>query len=258
MAADQEKQPEQKSLEQKSLEQKPSERKPAEKSQRADEVTMAEKLIDFIQKNRRLLFVGVIAIAVGLIGSIVGLTVRERIVTNAFIRLDALQQRHHALIPYIGSEEVEAALRQGEITALLEELGLFAARNSGFAAARAHGIRAAIFEGQERWPQAEGAWIAAANASPASYFAPISLFNAAVAAEEHGDLESAMALYTRAMAHEDAFFIAIRAQFSIGRLHEARNDRQAAIAAYQSLLSRWPHDPLFANLAQSRIILLSD
>ena len=228
------------------------------KNKRTDELTVAEKLIEFIQRNRRLLLGGFIVIAVVLVGSIVGLTAQERIMENSFVRLDEFEQRHITLLPYIGSEDVAALLRQGEITALLEELGLFAARTSGFASARAHSIRAAIFEAQGRWPLAEGAWIAAANASPRSYFAPVSLFNAAVAAEEHGDLESALELYTRALAHDEFAFIAIMAQFSIGQLHEAKDNREAALAAYQALLIRWPLDPLFANLAQSRIILLAD
>jgi len=256
MAADQEK-PEQAPLKEAPLKETALKQKPSEKNQRESDVTMAEKLIEFIQKNRRLLFVGFIAIAVILIGSIVGLAVQERFRANAFMRIDEFEQRYQALRPYIGSEEIEAALRQGEITALLEELAVFAARSSGFAAARAHNMRAEIFERQERWQQAEGAWAAAAHATPASYFAPISLFNAAVAAEERGDLESALSLYARALAH-DYPPVAIRAQFAIGRIHDARNDREAALAAYQNLLSRWPHDPLFSNLAQSRIILLSD
>jgi len=240
------------------VDQEKPEQKSAAKSERADELSMAEKLIGFIQRNRRILFVGFIAIAVALLASVVGLTVRESVVENAFLRLDELELRHHALMPYIGSEDVAALLRQGEVTALLEELGLFAARNSGFSAATAHGMRAAIFEAQARWPLAEGAWLAAANAAPESYFAPISLFNAAAAAEEHGDLASAIELYTRALAHDENSFVAVIAQFYIGRLHEAKNNREAALAAYHALLSRWPHDPQYANLAQSRIILLSD
>ena len=238
------------------VDQEKKEVKSAARNAKTDELSVAERLIEFIQRNRRILFAGFIAIAVILIGSIVGLTVRESVVENAFVRIDEFEQRYIALRPYIGSEELEAILRQGEITALLEELGLFAARNSGFAAARAHSIRAAIFEEQGRWPLAESAWVAAANASPRSYFAPVSLFNAAVAAEEHGDLESALDLYTRALAHDDLSFVAIISQFSIGRLHEAKDNREAALAAYRALLSRWPLDPLFANLAQSRILLL--
>ena len=234
-------------------------KKPAEKAQRAGELTITEKVIEFIQRNRRILLATFVLITVGLAGSLIGLTVRERATATAFSRIDGFEQRHQELSVFIGREDGEALLRQGEVTFLLEELGLFAARSSGFVSARAHSIRAAIFEEQERWELAERAWLAAADASPQTYFAPIALFNAAVAAEEHGNLDSAIALYTRiTQEHESVFFIAVRAFFSLGRLAEARGDTEAALAAYRGLLSRWPQDPLYANLAQSRVISLTD
>ena len=221
-----------------------------------EKLSVAERLIEFIQKNRRVLLAGFIVIAVGLVGSIVGLTVRERVVANAFMRLDEFQQRHIALMPYIGAEEL---LRQDEVNALLEELNAFAARNSASVAARAFNMIASIYWAQERWSEAERAWIAVADAMPRPHLSPISLSNAAVAAEYDGDFESAIALHTRVVQeHEHVLFVAVRSQFSIGRLHEARGDIEAALAAYRSLLSRWPHDPRYANFAQSRIIVLSD
>ncbi|MCL2232440.1 MAG: tetratricopeptide repeat protein [Treponema sp.] len=221
-----------------------------------EKLSAAEKLIEFIQKNRRLLLAGFVVIAVGLLGAIVGLTVRERVVTNAFIRLDEFALRHDELMPYFEGEDVS---RQPEINALIEELSAFASRNSGAVAARAFNMLASIYWAQERWSEAERAWTAVADAAPRPHLSPISLFNAAVAVEYEGDLESAIALHTRVVQdHEHVFFIAVRSQFSIGRLNEARGDIQAAIAAYQGLLSRWPHDPHYANLAQSRIIVLSD
>jgi len=216
-------------------------------------LTTAEKLIEFIQKNRRLLFAGFIVIVVGLVGSLIGLTVRERVTINAFVQLDALEQRFIALQDYI------AAPGDGEnaaVAALLDELDAFAARNSRFQAARAHYFRANIFEAQERWDNAQQAWLAATNAVPRTYFAPIALWNAAVAAERYGDLELAIALYARLVReYESSFYLAVRSQFSIGRLEEARGNTEAAIAAWQSLLGRWPLDP-HADFAQNRLIVL--
>lgn len=216
-------------------------------------MTTAEKLIEFIQKNRRLLFAGFIVIVVGLVGSLIGITVRERVTINAFVQLDAIEQRFIALQGYIAAP---ADGENAEVAALLDDLDTFAARNSRFQAARAHGLRAVIFQEQERWLDAQQAWLAAANAAPRTYFAPIALWNAAAAAEDYGDMEAAIALYARIVQeHEAAFYIAARAQFSIGRLEEARGAPEAAIAAYQSLLARWPHDT-HADFAQTRLIVL--
>jgi len=221
-----------------------------------ENLSASERLIEFIQKNRRLLLAGFVVIAVGLVGAIVGLTVRERFVANAFIRLDEFALRHDGLLPYFEGGD---ASRQAEINAFIEELAAFASGNSGAVAARAFNMLASVHWAQERWPEAERAWVSAADAMQRPHLSPISLSNAAVAAEYHGDLESAIALHTRVVQeYEHILFIAVRSQFSIGRLNEARGDIQAAIAAYQGLLSRWPQDPRYANLAQSRIIVLSD
>ena len=46
------------------------------------------------------------------------------------------------------------------------------------------------------------------------------------------------------------------AQFSIGRLNEAINDRQGAIEAYRLVLAKWPDVSIWASLARNRIIAL--
>jgi tetratricopeptide (TPR) repeat protein len=232
--------------------------KPAMKNARDNESTAAERLIEFLRNNRRLLLAALVLITVGLFGSVIGLVVRDRVTANAFLSVDEFEQRYDQLFPYIGSEEEEALLRQGEITALLDDLSVFASRNRGFVAASAYRIKAEIFERQEHWALAQTSWAAAAAAAPRSYFAPIALFNAAAAAEEDDNTEAALGLYTQALASTDALFIAVRAQFAIGRLNEELGNTEAALDAYRAVLSRWPHDPLFASLAQSRLIALSN
>jgi tetratricopeptide (TPR) repeat protein len=79
-----------------------------------------------------------------------------------------------------------------------------------------------------------------------------------VAAEEQGDIETAIAHYKNALEHSKVFPSAVRAQFSIGRLEESMNRKDAALEAYRSVVNNWPNDPLWPNLAQSRILALSD
>ena len=235
---------------QKSLDQK-------SRAQKTAESGIAERLAEFIQKNRRVLLFGFVAAIVILFGFATAFTLREKLQERAFRNFDVLDQRFQVLRPYIGSEEINTS-RQAELNALLQELNVFTARNWGFAAVRAWAVIAEIHEGEKNWAEAEQAWISAAKAAGKSYLAPVSLFNAAVAAEEQGNIDSAIDLYTQALDHEDIFPAAARAQFFIGRLHESRNDRQAALEAYRTLLSKWPADQLWSNLAQSRIIILSD
>ena len=225
---------------------------------RESELTFSEKLNAFLHRNRKLIIIGFLAIVVTLSVFIVASIVRERIQTNALTRLDELMQRHEEIQPFIGSDRPDALTRQIELFVLLEDLAEFGRRNSGFAAARAYTIRAEISWELENWDDAEQAWIEAARAAGRSYLAPISFYNAAVAAEEQGNTESAIAHYRSALAFGDIFPAAARAQFSVGRIEELRNNREAAIAAYRNILNSWPDDPVWSDLAQTRLIILSE
>jgi tetratricopeptide (TPR) repeat protein len=227
-------------------------------SQKTAEPSIGEKINDFIQKNRRAIILGFFAIVVIVAAFIITSAVTERVQLNALSRVDEFEIRYAELISRSVHEGSDGVLIIMETRALLNELAVFARRNSRFAAARAHIISAEIHEWQQNWAEAETAWTSAAVAAGRSYLAPLSFFNAAVAAEEQGNIESAITLYNRALEFGDTFPAAARAQFSIGRLRESQNNRQAALEAYRSLVGRWPNDPLWANLAQSRIVILSN
>ena len=223
---------------------------------KTDEVKFSHQVADFIQKYRKGIFISFAAIILLLAGSIITITVRDRIQARALRELDALSSRYGELRFFIGSEEDD--LHQGDIALLLEDLGAFQNRNSGFPAALAYNISAHIHWEQENWAEAELAWTRAAASSGRTYLAPISLFNAAAAAEEQGNIDTAIDLYRQAVAQGTAFPAAPRAQFSIARLEEYRNNREAALQAYRTLVNQWPNDPLWTNLAQSRILLLDN
>ena len=229
---------------------------PAAKDNRPEEIPITDRLNDFIQKNRSKLLIGLLAVIVILAGFIVVTTMRDKVRAGALSKVDAFNRRYEALKPYIAGEE--AASKQSDVDALLEELAVFAAKNSGFAAARAYTISAGIYWDEKNWAEAQKAWLASAEVAAKTYLAPVSICNAAVAAEEQGDVQSAIDLYTRAIDTDNSFPAAARSQFSIGRLEESRNNPTAALEAYRTLVSKWPDDPVWSNLAQSRIVVLSD
>ena len=224
-------------------------------------VTITERVTDFIQKNRRVLFIGLIVIVVVLAGFITVVTVRDKLQESALGQVDEFSRQYEAIridpdIDY--SDDPYIVTRMGEVAVLLVNIEGFAARNSGFAAARAYNLAANIHWDQNNRDEAERAWLDAAKAAGKNYLAPVSFYNAAVAAEERGDIETAIAHYRSALEHGNVFPSAVRAQFSIGRLEESRNRTDAAIEAYRNVLNNWPNDPLWPNLAQSRILALSD
>jgi len=233
----------------------------ADAQKKEEAVTIGEQVADFIQKNRKILFIGLIAIVVVLAGFITVVTVREKLQERALSQVEEYGRYYEAIRmdpdgdysddPYIVS-------RMGEIAVLLVNIEGFAATNSGFAAARAYNLAANIHWDQGNRDEAERAWLDAAKAAGKTYLAPVSYYNAAVVAEERGDIETAIAHYQRALEHGKVFPSAVRAQFSIGRLEESRNRKDAALEAYRNVLNNWPNDPLWPNLAQSRILALSE
>ena len=227
--------------------------------QKKDEVvTINEKVTDFIQKNRKILFIGLIALIAVLAGFITVIIVREKVLEKALSQIDEFNRRYEGVRFEPESDDPYIASKMAEIAYLLVDIEGFAGRNSGLASARAYNLIANIQWDQNNRDAAEKAWLDAAKAAGKNYLAPVSLYNAAVAAEERGDVDTAIAYYSRALEHGKIFPSAVRAQFSIGRLEESRNRKESALEAYRNVLSNWPNDPLWPNLAQSRILALSE
>ncbi|MDR1802326.1 MAG: tetratricopeptide repeat protein [Treponema sp.] len=212
-------------------------------------VTINQKVTDFIQKNRKILFIALIVLVVALAGFITFVTVRDKLQESALSQVDEFSRRYDA-IRVEGYGDTDPYL--------LVNIEGFAARNSGFAAARAYSLAADMQWEQNNFEAAERAWLDAAKAAGKNYLAPLSLYNAAIAAEERGNIETAIAHYRSALEYGNVFPSAVRAQFSIGRLEESRDRKDAALEAYRNVVNNWPNDPLWPNLAQSRILALSE
>ncbi|GHT64182.1 hypothetical protein FACS1894110_03350 [Spirochaetia bacterium] len=216
-----------------------------------EKVSLGEGINNFIQKNRKGILVCFGVIVVLLAGFIGGLAIRDAVRDKTISRVEEFNTRYEELRWDISEGE-----KAEEVTALLDDLAAFAEKTSGYAGGRAWAIIAGIRGDKKEWPQAEQAWSSAAKAASKTYLAPVALFNAAAAAEEQGNTEDAIRLYTECLARADIFPAAARAQFSIGRLRESQSNSAAALEAYRALVSKWPKDPVWTSLAQNRIIAL--
>ncbi|GHT75225.1 hypothetical protein FACS1894124_6280 [Spirochaetia bacterium] len=225
---------------------------PAAAKEPAAGIQSNETLVSFIQKNRKPLIAAVIGIIVLFLGFVAALGIRESMMSKSLSRLEALNERYEALRMDITDPEKEA-----DVQALLDDLDVHAKKSSGYAGARSGALIAAIHADRKNWTDAEKAWVLAAKKAAKTYFAPAALYNAAVAAEEDNNIETAIAHYTEAAARSDSFPQAARAQFQIGRLEEGQENREAALAAYRTLIEKWPSETVWTNLANSRIIALS-
>jgi tetratricopeptide (TPR) repeat protein len=229
-----------------------------ETPQNTDESAVTARLLDIIQKNRKRLFIVLVAAVVTLAGFIIGFSIRDKVRSNAIGQVVAFEQRYNALRYFLSGGDAESLEKISGIVVLLEEITGFQKGNSGIALARSYYLSGDIYADQGRWSEAETAWSEAARLAKKTYLAPLSLFNAAVAAEEMGNTQDAIDFYTSALTSGDSFPAAAKAQFSVGRLEETRGNTAGAVAAYRTLLSKWPGDPYWANLAQSRLVVLSD
>ena len=223
---------------------------------KTEKVSINERLNDFIQKNRKVLIIGLGSIIAAVIVLVAVFVLKDSLQSQALSKVEELQRRYEAVRYEIGSEGQETAQRE-DINILLNDLSLFERNHSGYAAARAYAISASIYEGMQNWQEAENAWASAAKAGVKTYIAPVAFYNAAVAAEELGNINGAIELYNKALENEKAFPAAPRAQFSIGRLQESQGNNSSALVSYLTLVSKLPQDQIWANLAQSRILALT-
>jgi tetratricopeptide (TPR) repeat protein len=224
----------------------------AHPEEKNEKLSAAELIAAGIQKNRKFIIGGGIAVIILVIGFVAGLAIRDAITTKAISQVEAFNERYEAI-----RFDINEPSREEEVKALLDELVAYAPKAPGYPAVRSYVLTASIHADRKNWQEAEQAWLLAAKKGAKTYLAPVSLFNAAVAAEEAGNIEDAIAHYTEALVYADVFPQAAKAQFSIGRLREEQQNKEAAIEAYRAVIEKWPTETTWINLANSRIIALS-
>jgi len=212
---------------------------------------IGEKINDFIKNHRKAIFITLGILLFLFIGLIAYLSISDALNKKAIVAIDELCGRYDDI-----SLTSDEDFYTEDLEYLLADLKTFAEKTKGFAGSKAWSIIGQIYSGRKDWSSAQDAWISAAKTGNNTYLAPISLFNAAAAAEEQGNLEQAIDLLKQCVAHKFEFPAAPRAQFSIGRLYETIGDPAAAVEAYRDVLIKWPDMPVWHNLARSRLAFL--
>jgi tetratricopeptide (TPR) repeat protein len=215
-------------------------------TEKNEELTTGDRAALFIQNHRRPLVIILAVIAVGIIGFIAAFSVINALQKNAIVRVDEYAKRLDDLND----------LASSEADGLLEELNDFAPKTFGYSAGKAWLLIAEIHAARKEWTAAEEAWFTASKQTPKIFLAPFSLFNAGVAAEEQGNLDKAIEYHTLCIEYGGLNPAAVRAQFSIGRIEEQRNNTEEAIEAYRKVIENWSDNTNWSNLARSRIIAL--
>ncbi|MDR2470715.1 MAG: tetratricopeptide repeat protein [Treponema sp.] len=211
-----------------------------------------DRIALFIQRRRKPLLGIVIFLGVFLVAAAAYFSIREALQKRAIVTLEELETRLTAL----ESAGTEAGTGTAETDALLEELEGLGRSSFGYAAARAYSLRGGVYAARGEWQKAEEAYTASAEKGANTYLAPLSLYNAAVAAEERGNLDGAIAYYRRSLDFRGDSPAVYRAWFNTARIYEAKKDVSSAEEAYRSLLEKAPAESAWAKLAQSRLIAL--
>ena len=144
---------------------------------------------EFIQRNRKGIFVVLGIIVFSLIGAVVFFGIKDNFDKKAASELEKIIEKFDELILVFDDEE-----RKDDIDSMLLEIESFSSKNKGFSGSKAWDLAGQIYSKRKDWANAQIAYTNAAKAGKRTSLGPISLFNAAVSAEEQGNLEQAIDL----------------------------------------------------------------
>jgi TolA-binding protein len=206
----------------------------------------------FLTKYRKPIVATIAVVAVAVVALVVVLTVRSNRAEAALTNVEGLQDEYDDWLTL--EEEEQADAYEGLSRQAAEVIETYPAT---YAAARARIIDASALAELERWQDATDRYVEVADQFPDTYLAPVSLMDAAVAAENGGDPERALELHQRIVdEYEDESAEVPRALFSIGRINEQRDEIADAAEAYRRLVEDYPASS-WTNLARNRIITLT-
>ncbi len=202
-----------------------------------------EKVEEILQKTRKGLFIGLAFLFILALAFITYFYIQHRSQNKSIARL----------------LDIEEEIKMGDSSVFDSELALelseFAQKNVRWVSAKAALLVSDYYLSFDKMDEAFQI-LQEPRLKKASYMAPILLFNAASLAEDLGNSKRALELYEDCYRlYGKQFSEAPRLLFSIGRIKERTGDSIAAREAYEELIAEWPNDE-FANLAQSRVILL--
>ncbi len=209
--------------------------------------SIASSINSALEKSRTAVTALIVILVLAVVGFVVGITVRDKIVAGGIEKLDTISYIYSKDGDSLSDEDVAA--RQ---TAAIEQLTPLVEK-SGIVGARANMLLAEIYFEKADYTASRDAWLKAAHVGN-GYNVPYSTYQAAVCSENLNDVDSALKYYQSA-ADDAEFFLKDHALFNVGRLNEEKADFEAAKVAYEKLNAINP-ETQWANLAKTRLIAL--
>lgn len=214
--------------------------------------TVLEMLSKLLVRHRIALIVLVVVIAVVFVGLFVVLEISSSRTEKSLVLVEELQTSYGKWL--VLDEDQRLSGFDTLVSEIDEIVGSYPRE---YAAQRAIYLHARGLTELQRWSEASERYIDLADRFPDSYLAPISLTQAAVAAENHDDRELALEILNRLVDIYDSESAEIpRALFSIGRISEGMDRIVEAAESYNRLIDDYPGSS-WTNLARDRIITLT-
>ena len=211
-----------------------------------EKYSTASAMDAFLSSNGKILLTVIVLAVILIVASIAGITISDSVKLKQLGAIDkisyALTQKSSAL----NDEELD----KRRDTAL-EQLTSYTTKKNVV------GVRANMLIGdiqfqKGKFEEAKNAYLAAAQASPKAYTAPIAYYNAAECSENLNDTENAISYYEKAESYSD-FMMITHTIFNIGRVKEVAKDFDGAKEAYSKLSENYPDDS-WTKIAKSRLL----
>ncbi len=220
--------------------------------EKEEKKTASGVLANWIAKNSVIL-IGIIAVVV-VVAVVLGVvsTVNTSKAEKGFTELDNLY--YQLTVAQNKTDATEESVKAKEAETLSAVYALADANSRNAVGSRAYLLAAELEFKNAEYAKARDAYLNAAAANEKAYTAPLCWYNAAICAEELGDVDGAIANIEKAVARAD-FVTAPRAMFNAGRMEEQRGNYAAAKTWYNRVNDKYVNDN-WANLAKSRLISL--
>lgn len=212
------------------------------------ELTFTQKLSNSIDKffrnNKKLVIVLSAVLVVAIIAIVVIAINVEKKNDALFVALDNLETNYMALT----DENAEAFLLNAN--ELVEKGG------NKYPGYKAKYLLADYNFDQGNYAEALALYEDVANVASKTYLAPLSLLNAAAAAENTGDTTKALALYNKIWdTYRTSTGESSKALFNTARIYETQGNTDLAKSVYQQLVDEFA-DSDYSKLAKNRLLVL--
>lgn len=213
-----------------------------------EKAKLNEKIASYLIAGKKVIIAVVVAIVVLLAGIFTYTGVSASAAKNGLAAIDKISYELTKDSADLSEEDLNARK-----AACLEKLAAYVTKG-GITGVRANMLAAEITYSQKNYADAAKYYTAAAEKNKKAYTSGLESFNAAVCFENVNDLDNAVKYYS-ASINDKEFMLKDHAYFSLGRVLEAKGDKEGAVKAYNDLRAASP-DSTWANLAKTRLIVL--